>query len=74
MESMSPSSMSALNIQFHTSKSGAILWGRSPKNWVWHHDVGQGILQLVPKPQHTTGSIFWKTLHPDGVGGMHIWN
>lgn len=71
---MDAATMSKLNIQFHTSKSSSILWGRSPKNWVWHHDVGKGVMQLVPKTQHTSGSIFWNTLHPNGVGGMHIWN
>jgi hypothetical protein len=48
--------------------------GKSPANWVWHHDVEAGVMQLVPKSQHTTGSIFWNTLHPNGVGGMSIWN
>ena len=71
---MDAATMSKLNIQFHTSKSGSILWGRSPKNWVWHHDIGKGVMQLVPKTQHTSGSIFWNNLHPNGIGGMHIWN
>jgi hypothetical protein len=67
------SSMSELGVSVPRSASGSIL-GKSPANWVWHHDVGEGVMQLVPKPQHTTGSIFWNTLHPNGVGGMSIWN
>ncbi|PTT43695.1 hypothetical protein DBR28_00170 [Chryseobacterium sp. HMWF028] len=65
-------SISDLGIKIPTSASGSIL-GKSPKNWVWHHDVGTGIMQLAPKSQHTTGSIFWKTMHPDGLGGMKLW-
>jgi RHS repeat-associated protein len=67
------SSMSELGVSVPRSASGSIL-GKSPANWVWHHAVGEGVMQLVPKPQHTTGSIFWNTLHPNGVGGMSIWN
>ncbi|MCL9806925.1 DUF6443 domain-containing protein [Flavobacterium amniphilum] len=66
-------SMSNLGVTVPRSATGNIL-GKSPTNWVWHHDVGAGVMQLVPKTQHTTGSIYWETLHPGGVGGMHIWN
>ncbi|MBX2916854.1 MAG: HNH endonuclease [Cyclobacteriaceae bacterium] len=66
-------SMSRLGVSIPHSSTGSIL-GKSPANWVWHHDVGAGVMQLVPKSQHTTGSIFWNTLHPGGVGGMSIWN
>lgn len=65
-------SMSRLGISIPRSSTGAIL-GKSPAGWVWHHDVGAGVMQLVPKVQHTTGSIFWNTLHPGGAGGMSIW-
>ncbi|MGJ1323034.1 HNH endonuclease [Sphingobacterium faecium] len=65
-------SMSKLGISIPRSSTGNIL-GKSPVNWVWHHDVGAGVMQLVPKTQHTTGSMFWNTLHPGGVGGMSIW-
>ena len=54
------------------SPAGSIL-GKSPTNWVWHHDVGAGVMQLFPKTQHTIGSPFWNTLHPVGVGGFSIW-
>ena len=45
----------------------------APAGWVWHHGVEPGIMQLVPKPQHTPGSIFWDTMHPGGRGGYAIW-
>ena len=66
------SSMSRLGVSIPRSPAGSIL-GRSPANWVWHHDVGKGVMQLVPKAQHTPGSIFWNTLHPGGRGGFSIW-
>lgn len=63
---------SNLGINVPLTKAGSIA-PKSPMNWVWHHDVNIGILQLVPKAQHATGSLFWRTLHPGGVGGMSIW-
>jgi hypothetical protein len=66
-------SMSKLGISIPYASRGRIILGNSPANWVWHHDVGAGVIQLVPKAQHTTGSIFWNTMHPGGVGGMSIW-
>ncbi|WP_430909123.1 HNH endonuclease [Maribacter sp. 2-571] len=71
---MDAATMNRLNIKFKKSKSGNVLWGRSPENWVWHHDIQKGIMQLVPKAQHSPSSLFWNTLHPNGFGGMHIWN
>jgi RHS repeat-associated protein len=65
-------SMTDLGIAVPRSSAGTIM-GKSPANWVWHHDVGVGVMQLVPKSQHTTGSIFWNTLHPNGIGGMSLW-
>ena len=47
--------------------------GKSPTGWVWHHDLEEGIMQLVPSVQHTKGSIFWDTLHPWGFGGFKLW-
>lgn len=44
-----------------------------PAGWSWHHAQEPGVMQLVPRPQHTPGSIFWNTLHPDGKGGWAIW-
>lgn len=49
--------------------------------FIWHHahpdTVGgeHGIMQLVPKPEHTPGSAFWRTMHPgkNGGGGFSIW-
>lgn len=66
------SSMSKLGISIPRSSTGSIL-GKSPTNWVWHHDINTGVMQLVPKTQHTFGSPFWNTMHPGGVGGMSIW-
>ena len=66
-------SMSNLGVSIPRSATGNIL-GKSPTNWVWHHNVETGVMQLVPKTQHTPGSIFWDTMHPNGVGGMATWN
>ena len=56
-------------------------WGRPPQGWVWQHATVEqaagrpGILQLVPKAQHTGGSFFWRLLHPlpGGGGGYAEW-
>ena len=44
-----------------------------PEGWTWHHAEDPGVMQLVPRVQHTPGSIFWDTLHPGGQGGYAIW-
>ena len=44
-----------------------------PPGWTWHHAQEPGVMQLVPRTQHTPGSIFWDTLHPGGRGGFAIW-
>jgi hypothetical protein len=44
-----------------------------PVGWTWHHATESGVMQLVPRTQHTPGSIFWDTLHPGGQGGYSIW-
>ena len=51
------SSMDELGIVIPRSPAGSIL-GKSPTNWVWHHHVDEGIMQLVPKSQHTVGRLF----------------
>jgi len=66
------SSISKLGIDIPRSSTGSIL-GKSPTGWVWHHNMEAGVMQLVPKIQHSTGSMFWNTMHPGGVGGMSIW-
>ena len=66
------SSIQELGITIPRSATGSIL-GKSPVNWVWHHDIKVGVMQLTLKAQHTTKSIFWDTMHPNGVGGMHLW-
>ncbi|WP_441293178.1 RHS repeat-associated core domain-containing protein [Sorangium sp. KYC3313] len=56
-------------------------WGRPPADWVWQHATIEqaggrtGILQLVPKAQHTPSSPFWRLLHPlpNGGGGYTQW-
>ena len=55
-------------------QTGSII-GKSPTNWVWHHSVEEGIMQLVPKSQHPNipGGIFWETMHPNRVGGYSMW-
>jgi hypothetical protein len=65
-------SKSKLGVNLPRSPAGSIL-GKSPANWVWHQNVNAGIMQLVPKSQHTIGSSFCKTLHPGGRGGFSIW-
>lgn len=68
-----------LGIVVPRSPVKGIIEGRSPTNWVWHHDTGAGIMQLVPKSQHFgTKSPFWKTMHPTiingrNAGGGAIW-
>ncbi|GEM_PF-5210236 len=70
---MAPEVMSELGITVPKSSTGSIL-GKSPTNWVWHHGTEQGVIQLVPKTQHTVGSPYWGTMHPVGKGGMSLWN
>jgi len=66
--------LSELGITVPKSSIGAII-GKSPTDWVWHHDIENGVMQLVPKSQHPNipGGIFWETLHPEGKGGFSIW-
>jgi RHS repeat-associated protein len=45
----------------------------TPTDWVWHHAVESGRMQLVPISQHTPGSIFWEAFHPGGRGGYSLW-
>lgn len=50
-------------------KSGA----RPPIGWTWHHAAEEGVMQLVPRMQHSPGSEFWNLLHPGSKGGFSIW-
>ena len=65
---------SKMGIEIPRSNAGSII-GKSPKDWVWHHNTKDGIMQLVPKYQHPNvpGGIFWETMHPGGKGGYSIW-
>lgn len=66
--------LSDLGIIVPKTASGGIN-GISPVNWVWHHDINAGVMQLVPKSQHPNipGGIFWETMHPGRKGGYSIW-
>jgi RHS repeat-associated protein len=66
--------LAKLGISVPKSPTGSII-GKSPENWVWHHDTAPGSMQLVPKSQHpnTPGGSFWETLHPGGSGGFSSW-
>jgi len=44
-----------------------------PPGWTWHHAESPGLIQLVPRAQHTPGSRFWDALHPGGRGGYALW-
>jgi len=51
-------------------------WGRAPAGWTWQHATIEqgggvaGVMQLVPRAQHTPGSPFWSLFHPlPGRGG-----
>ncbi|RUU42518.1 hypothetical protein EOC93_18235 [Mesorhizobium sp. M6A.T.Ce.TU.002.03.1.1] len=45
----------------------------APPGFSWHHADEPGVMQLVPRSQHDRGSIFQKTLHPNGRGGFSLW-
>jgi hypothetical protein len=45
----------------------------TPADWIWHHELESGLMRLVPEEQHTSGSIYWRALHPEGYGGYASW-
>lgn len=48
--------------------------GTSPAEWSWHHVFDQpGVLQLVPRSQHSWGSAWQELLHPGKRGGFSQW-
>ncbi|MEO7591496.1 MAG: HNH endonuclease [Byssovorax sp.] len=62
------------NFEGSILRSNGSIVASSPAGWTWHHVPNQpGVLQLVPRIQHATGSAFQPLLHPNGVGGMYIW-
>lgn len=64
-------SIRARGITIPRSATGKVL-GKSPANWTWHHVPSRpGVMQLIPRSQHSR--TFRKLLHPDGVGGFHLW-
>lgn len=44
-----------------------------PPGWTWHHEEEPGMMQLVPRAQHDSGSAFRAAVHPKGRGGYSIW-
>ena len=48
---------------------------RAPRPWAWHHAPESGVMQLVPKIQHTAPGPLQKLLHPipRGRGGWWLW-
>ncbi|HOF42178.1 MAG TPA: HNH endonuclease, partial [Candidatus Hydrogenedentes bacterium] len=49
---------------------------KAPKDWTWNHAVDHpGVMQLVPRVQHTSGSPTWWLMHdyPSGTGGFAQW-
>lgn len=54
---------------------------KPPKNWTWQHATKSqaqgriGVLQLVPRVEHTPGSPWWRVLHPlpGAAGGYSEW-
>lgn len=44
-----------------------------PASWTWHHAAEPGVMQLVPRAQHTASGPFQDLFHPGGVGGYSIW-
>ncbi|WP_206532019.1 HNH endonuclease, partial [Mesorhizobium sp. M7A.F.Ca.US.003.02.1.1] len=45
----------------------------APLGFSWHHADEPSVMQLVPRSQHDGGTIFQKTLHPNGRGGFSLW-
>jgi hypothetical protein len=45
----------------------------SPAGWTWHHAQEPGVMQLVPRSGHKSGTIFQGVLHPKGRGGYSKW-
>ncbi len=64
--------MRELGIQIDRTPTG-LAPRSSPSGWTWHHSQKTGILQLVPRSQHTPGSIYWDTMHKGGKEGYAIW-
>ena len=46
--------------------------GREGLTW-HHHPDREGVMQLVPRPQHQSAGKVQETLHPGGKGGMDNW-
>ena len=44
-----------------------------PTDWTWHHATEPGVMQLVPRIQHTAPGDLQQLFHPGGFGGYSIW-
>lgn len=64
-------SMRDLGIDLERTPRRLALW-KPPTDWTWHHALDPVVMQLVPRTQHTPGSIFRNTVHPGGKGGCSI--
>ncbi|BDI33330.1 hypothetical protein CCAX7_53810 [Capsulimonas corticalis] len=72
MEKLSP------GVTERVSKSGG---RRDPVGFTWEHASSTtasgrvGVMRLVPREQHTPGSLWWRVLHPDvgARGGYYEW-
>ncbi len=50
-------------------------------HFIWEHCSSTtahgvlGVMRLIPKSQHTPGSLYWRLLHPEykNMGGYHEW-
>ena len=67
MEQMSPGIMQRVSPLFGR---------RSPLDFTWEHASSTtangeiGVMRLVPRAQHTPGSVWWRVIHPDsGAAG-----
>lgn len=45
---------------------------RLPDRCIWHHEIEEGTMRLVPRSQYTPGSGYWKIFHLDGYGGYAV--
>jgi len=45
----------------------------APTGWTWHRAAEPGVMQLVPRIQHTVPGNLQQLFHPGGVGGYSIW-
>jgi hypothetical protein len=64
--------MGNLGVNLERTSTGLAPRG-SPSGWTWHHAPELGRMELVPRFQHESGSIWQELLHPGGRGGYPAW-